>query len=94
MTICKYCAIPHRQLTLEDYFEKMNLWRQYVKENLFNFIGGDCSLENFEEEISKEEKYSYYHYFVCNCGKIIKSGVCIRSSIPILQYINKLPKKL
>lgn len=91
MKKCKFCLIPNRQLTTKDYFEKMILWRQYVKENLFEFKGGDCLLDKFEEEISKEEKYVYYHYFKCSCGKIISSGVCIRSSTPIIEYIDKIP---
>ena len=91
MTNCKYCLIPNRQLTTTDYFEKMVLWRQYVKENLFEFKGGDSSLENFEDEISREDKFAYYHYFKCNCGKTIRSGISIRSSVPILEYIDKLP---
>jgi hypothetical protein len=92
MTNCKYCLIPNRKLTSKDYFEKMVLWRQYVSENLFEFKGGDCLLDNLEEEILNEEKYVYYHYFKCNCGRIIRSGVCIRSSEPILEYIEELPK--
>lgn len=92
--MCKYCDLPNRKLTSIDYFEKLALWRKYVKDNLFEFKGGDTLLENFEEEISKEEKYVYYHYFKCNCGNIIRSGVCIRSSVPILEYIKKLPKEL
>jgi len=57
MTKCKYCIIPNKELTTKDYFEKMTLWQQYVKEKIFEFKGGDCSLENFKEEISREEKY-------------------------------------
>ena len=91
MTKCKYCIIPNKELTTKDYFEKMTLWQQYVKEKIFEFKGGDCSLENFKEEISREEKYVYYHFFKCNCGKTIRSGVCIRSSVPLLEYIDNLP---
>lgn len=86
---CKYCIIPDRELNSKDYFDKMTLWRQ--KDGLFKFIRGDTPFENLEEVISKEEKYAYYHYFECNCGTYIRSGVCIRSSVPILEYIDVLP---
>jgi hypothetical protein len=88
---CEYCEIPKRELNTTDYFNQMILWRQYVKDGNLKFKGGDSSLENFEEEISKEEKYVYYHYFECICGNYIKSGVSIRSSVPILEHIDKLP---
>lgn len=88
---CKYCAIPNRELTSKDYFDKMILWRQYVNDGLLKFEGRDTSLENFEEEISKEVKFAYYHYFKCKCGNYIRSGVCIRSSVPILEHIDELP---
>ena len=88
---CKYCTIPDRELNTKDYFDKMILWRQYVNDGHLKFKGGDTSLENFEEEISREEKFIYYHYFECDCGNFIKSGVCIRSSVPILEYIDKIP---
>ena len=83
---CTYCEIPQRKLTIDDYFEKMSLWRKYVNQGILKFIGGDTPLENFEEEISKEEKYTYYHYFECNCGNFINTGICVRSSVPILEY--------
>src|SRR5690606_6261542 len=38
-----------------------------------------------------EEKFAYYHYFKCDCGNYIRTGVCIRSSVPILEYIDELP---
>tara|TARA_R110002033_G_scaffold168962_2_gene209074 strand:+ start:143 stop:1027 length:885 start_codon:yes stop_codon:yes gene_type:complete len=88
---CKYCTLPNRELTSKDYFDKIELWREYVNKGLFEFKGGDTSIENLEAEISKEEKFTYYHYFECNCGNYIRTGVCIRSSSPILEYIDKLP---
>lgn len=88
---CKYCIIPDGELISKDYFDKMTLWRQYLKDGLFEFMGGDTPLENFEEVISKEEKYAYYNYSECSCGTYIRSGVCIRSSVPILEYIDALP---
>ncbi|MCO7332902.1 hypothetical protein [Riemerella anatipestifer] len=71
---CEYCAIPNRKLTLKDYFEKIDLWRKYVNEGLIQFKGGDTSLEDLEKEIYKEEKFAYYHFFECNCGKYIRTG--------------------
>ena len=91
---CEYCEIPKRELKWIDFFEKMVLWRKYVNDGLFKFKGGDSKLENFEEEISREQKYVYYYYFKCNCGTYIRSGVCIRSSIPILEYLKSLPKEI
>ena len=88
---CKYCAIPNRKLTSKDYFDKIELWGQYVNEGLFEFKGGDTSLEYLKEEIYREEKFAYYHYFKCDCGNYIRTGVCIRSSVPILEYIDELP---
>jgi len=85
---CTFCRIPDRELNTKDYFDKMKLWRQFVTEGLMKFKGGDTSLEKFEEEISRELKYTYYHYFECNCGRSIKTGVCIRSSVPIIEYLN------
>jgi len=91
---CSHCEIPERKLNSNDYFDKMKLWRRYVDEGIFKFIGGDSSLESFEEAISKEEKYIYYHYFECSCGTYIRTGVCIRSSVPILEHINSLPSEI
>tara|TARA_R110000764_G_scaffold2178_1_gene9359 strand:+ start:1265 stop:2149 length:885 start_codon:yes stop_codon:yes gene_type:complete len=91
---CKYCAIPNRELTSKDYFDKIELWSRYVKEGLFEFKGGDTSLADLREEISREEKFAYYHYFKCDCGNYIRTGVCIRSSVPILEYINELPAEI
>lgn len=90
---CSYCEIPERKLNSKDYFDKMTLWRRYVDEGIFKFIGGDSSLVSLEETISNEEKYAYYHYFECSCGTYIKTGVCIRSSVPILEHINSLPRE-
>ena len=90
---CSYCEIPNRDLSVNDYFDKMSLWRKYVSEGAMKFLDGDTPLENFEEEISKEEKYVYYHHFKCNCGKVIRAGVCIRSSVPILEHINLYQQK-
>ncbi|MBV7441314.1 hypothetical protein KRX57_07765 [Weeksellaceae bacterium TAE3-ERU29] len=88
---CEYCTIPNRELTFEDYFDKIELWRKYVTKGLFKFKGGDTSLEDLEEEFYEGEKYVYYHYFECNCGNYIRTGVCVRSSVPILEYIDELP---
>ncbi len=88
---CKYCAIPNRELTAKDYFDKIELWSQYVNKGHFKFKGGDTSLEDLKEEISREEKFAYYHYFECDCGNYIRTGICIRSSTPILEYIDVLP---
>ncbi len=84
---CNYCKIPKRELNTDDYFEKMSLWRDYVNNGIFKFCGGDTPLETFEKEISKEEKYVYYHFFECTCGNKIRTGVCIRSSVPIIEYL-------
>ena len=91
---CKYCEIPDRELNAKDYFDKMSLWRQYVNDGLLKFIGGDTALENFEEAISREDKYIYYHYFECDCGIYIQAGVCIRSSVPILKHLDSLPSEI
>ena len=91
---CTYCEIPDRKLNTKDYFDKMSLWRQYVDDGLLKFKGGDTSLENFEEEISIEDKYIYYHYFECNCGTYIRAGVCIRSSVPLLEHLDSLPSEI
>lgn len=88
---CTYCEIPNRELNSKDYFDKMTLWRQYVQDDIMKYKGGDTPLENFEEIISREEKYVYYNYFECKCGKYIKTGVCIRSSTPIIEYISVFP---
>ncbi len=88
---CSYCYISDRKPTTKDYFDKMNLWRQYFDDGIFKFIKGDTPLENFEEIISKEEKYIYYHYFQCRCDSLISAGVCIRSSEPVLEHIKELP---
>ncbi len=87
----EYGVIPNRKLTPNDYFDKIDLWRKYVNEGLFKFKGGDSSLKDLEEEISKEEKYAYYHYFECKCGNYIRTGVCIRGFVPILEYIDEFP---
>lgn len=91
---CIYCEIPDRKLSTKDYFDKINLWREYVDNGFLEFLGGDSSLENLEATISKEEKYAYYHYFKCICGNYIKTGVCIRSSVPLLEHVNSIPGKL
>ena len=88
---CSYCEIPRRELNSQDYFDKMYLWRQFVEEGTFKFIRGDTPIENFDEIISKEEKYVYYHYFECKCGSLIRAGVCIRSSVPVLEHIESMP---
>ncbi len=84
---CEFCKIPNRKLNTNDYFEKLSLWKDYVSQGIFKFIKGDTSLENLEEEIYNENKYVYYHYFECKCGKKIKTGICIRSSVPLIEYI-------
>ncbi|HLV42465.1 MAG TPA: hypothetical protein VKY37_09310 [Brumimicrobium sp.] len=91
---CSYCDLPKGDLNYKDYFEKIALWRQYVNEGIFKFIGGDTALETLEEEVFKEEKYVYYHFFECTCGSFLRTGICIRSSIPILEHIKSLPSEL
>lgn len=90
---CSYCYIPKRELNSQDYFNKMNLWRQFVNKGIFRFVRGDTPIENFDEIISKELKYVYYHYFECKCGTLIRAGVCIRSSVPILEHIESIPSE-
>ena len=57
-------------------------------------IFGDCALENISIEISKEQKFAYYHYFKCGCGNFLRCGISVRSANPIIEIIPKLPKDI
>ncbi|MDO6820724.1 hypothetical protein [Zobellia sp. 1_MG-2023] len=95
---CTYCEIPNRVLNTEDYFDKIAIWRNYVNHGIMEYLGGDCPLESIEEKVENEEKYAFYHNFRCSCGTYLRSGISIRSSVPILERVeekadNSIPAK-
>lgn len=92
--LCSFCRIPEKELDTSDYFDTLAVWTENIKNRVFKLVVGDCPLEDLEKHISKEEKYTYYHYFKCSCGNYCRSGVCIRSSVPILERMDKLPRDL
>lgn len=89
---CQYCAIPNNKLTVDNYFSKLKELEGYVKDNRMELIFGDCPLENISVEISKEQKFAYYHYFKCACGNFLRCGISVRSRNPIVEIIPELPK--
>ena len=91
---CKHCFIPNRKLKISDYFNTLSKWSKYVDTGIFKLIVGDCPLTDLEKHISSEKKYIYYHYFKCKCGKFCRSGICIRSTIPILEKMDEIPNDL
>ena len=91
---CKYCSIPEKKFAISDYFETISKWTKYVDKGIFKLVVGDCPLKDLSKHVSKEEKQTYYHYFKCTCGNYCRSGVYIRSSVPILEKLDKLPDDL
>ena len=91
---CEYCFIPEGKKTIANYFDTMKVWTKNVRKGFFKLVVGDCPLETLETHVFNEEKYIFNHYFKCACDCYCRSGICIRSTVPILKRLRTLPENL
>lgn len=55
-----------------------------TEEGAFEYIEGDCPLQETKEHITNETRFAIIQNFRCECGNRIEWGVCIRGT-PILR---------
>lgn len=91
---CGICTPLKSKPELADYFKTIKKWKEYVLNGKFEFIAGDCPLEDIEEHFYNEDLYTIMHYFKCECGKFYRAGACIRSTVPIVEEIDAISKDL
>ena len=88
---CPTCSSIETEFLELDYWGAIKLMRKSVEIGKLEFVAGDCPIQDIEKEIEAESQYTYYHYFQCKCGKCFNTGVCIRSSAPIIKVLEGLP---
>ena len=88
---CPICFRLPRKPKAEDYFEVISEWASHVDSGRFRLIAGDCPLADIGGHIEREDLFAIEHYFQCECGRYYHSGICIRSSTPILEMLVELP---
>jgi len=55
-----------------------------TKEGHFDYLEGDCPLEDTVDHICNETRFSVIQNFRCECGSRVEWGVCIRGT-PLLK---------
>ncbi|MBD5552639.1 MAG: hypothetical protein HDQ96_15980 [Lachnospiraceae bacterium] len=67
--------------------------RELHEQKKLTLYMSDCSLENWNEEISMERHFTYNLYMKCRkCKKVYRLGVCIRGK-PLYQVLLTEPDK-
>jgi len=87
---CPHCSALLADTDLNMYFSSVRTWHEAVRNGTLVLVGGNSPIDGYVSRVTRETQYIYEHVFKCECSKYLYSGVCIRSSEPVLAFVDSL----